>query len=73
MTKKGSTNFVNFITPGAGLGRGLSHILKLHYLFKILLLFFHAQIRQTKYIVMNTIKGSTKIVNFVNPGTGVLV
>ena len=36
MTKEGSPNFVNFMTPGAGvlvLGRGhMSHIGKMHYL-----------------------------------------
>ena len=29
--------------------------------------------RQTKYIVMMTKEGSTKIVNFMTPGAGVLV
>ena len=43
MTKEGSTKIVNFMTPGAGvllLGRGLiSHIVKMHYFFKNLLLY----------------------------------
>ena len=38
-----------------------------------LLLYSHAQNRQTYYTVMMTEEGSTKIVNFVTPGTGVLV
>ena len=32
-----------------------------------------AVIRQTKYVVMMTKEGSTKIVNFVTPGAEVLV
>ena len=43
MTKEGSTKIVNFMTPGAGvlaLGRGhISHIVKIHYFFKNLLLY----------------------------------
>ena len=42
MTKEGSTKIVNIMTPGAGilvLGRGhISHIVKMHYFFKNLLL-----------------------------------
>ena len=49
MTKEGSTKIVNFMTPRAGvlaLGRGhISHILKMHYFFKNLLLYFQALIR----------------------------
>ena len=66
ITKKGSTKIVNFMTPGAGvlvLGHcQISHIVKLHYFFKISLL-SQALIRQTNYIVMMNKKGSTKIVN----------
>ena len=43
------------------------------YFLKNLLLYSQAQIRQTRYIVMMTKKGSTKIVNFMTPGAGVLV
>ena len=43
------------------------------YFLKNLLLYFQALIRQTKYVVMMTKEGSTKIVNFMTPGTGVLV
>ena len=46
MTKEGSTKIVNFMTPGARvlvLGNGhISHIMKMHYLFKKLLLYFQA-------------------------------
>ena len=44
MTKEGSTKTVNFMTPGAGvlvLGCGhISYIVKMHYFFKNLLLYF---------------------------------
>ena len=46
ITKEGSTKIVNFLTPGAGvlvLGRGhISHIMKMHYFFKNLLLYSQA-------------------------------
>ena len=46
MTKEGSTKILNFMTPGAGvlvLGRGhISHIVKMHYFFKNLLLYSQA-------------------------------
>ena len=46
MTKEGFTKIVNFMTPGAGvlvLGHGLiSHIVKMHYFFKNLLLYSQA-------------------------------
>ena len=65
------------MTPGAGvlvLGRGhISHIVKMHYSFKNLFLYSKAQIRQTKYIVMMTSEGSTKIVNFMTQRAGILV
>ena len=71
MTKEGSPKIVNFMTPGAGvlvLGRGhISLIVKMHYFFKNLLLYFQAQIRQTKNIVMMTKERSNKIVNFMTP------
>ena len=76
MTKEGSTKIKTFLTPGAGVfvqGCGhISHIVKMHYFFKNLLLYSQAQIRQTKYIVMMTKEGSIKIVNFMTPGAGVL-
>ena len=65
------------MTPGAGvlaLGHGhISHIVKMHYFFKNLLINSQALIRQTKYVVMMTKEGSTKIVNFMTSGAGVLV
>ena len=77
MTKEGSTKIVNFMTCGAGvlvLGRGyISHIVKLHYFFKNILLYSKALIRQTKYLVMMTKEGSTKIVNFMTPMAQVLM
>ena len=48
------------------LGRGhISHVVKMHYFFKNILLYSQALIRHTKYIVMMTKEGSTKIVNFI--------
>ena len=56
------------------LGRGhISHIVKMHYFFKNLHFNSQALIRQTKYVVMMTKEGSTKIVNFMTPEAGVLV
>ena len=46
---------------------------KLMYFLKNLLLYSEALIRQTKYIVMMTKEGSTKIVDFMTPWAGVLV
>ena len=75
MTKEGSTKIINFMTPGAGvlvLGHGhVSHIVKMHYFFKNLLLYSQAYIRQTKCIVM-TKEGSTKMVTFMTPRAGFL-
>ena len=77
MTREGSTKIVNFMTPREGvlvLGCGhISHKVKVHYFFKSPLLYSHAYIRQTKYIVMMTKEGSTKIVNFMKSDAGVLV
>ena len=74
VTKEGSTKIVNFMTPGAGIlvkERGhRSHIVKLHYFFKNLLLYSQTLISQTKYVVMMTKEGSTKIVNFIAPWAG---
>ena len=77
ITKEGFTKIVNFICPGPWvlvLGCGhISHMVKMHYFLKNLLLYSQAQIRQTKYIVIMTKKGSTKIVTLMTPGAGVLV
>ena len=43
------------------------------YFLKNLLLYSQALSRQTKYLVMMSKEGSTKIVNFMTPGAGVLV
>ena len=43
------------------------------YFFKKILLYSQALIRQTKYVVMMTKERSTKIINFMTPGAGVLV
>ena len=76
MTKEGSTKIVNFMTSRAGvlvLGCGhIIHIVKIHYFFKNLILYSHAYIGQTKYIVMMTKEVSTKIVNFMTPGEEVI-
>ena len=46
---------------------------KLMYFLKNLLLYLGAWFRQTKYIVLITKEGSTKIVNFMTPGARVLM
>ena len=72
-TKEVSTKIVNFITPGAGdlvLGRDhINHRVKMHYFFNNHL-YSRALIRQTKYVVMMTKEGYTKIVNLMTPGAG---
>ena len=77
MIEEGSTKIVNFMTPGAEvpvLGCGhISRIVKMHYSFKNLHIYSQAQIRETMCIVMMTKEASTKIVNFMTPGSGVLV
>ena len=83
-------NFMIYGAGVLMLGRNpISHIMKMHYSFtdmstfredncncKNLLLYSQAEIRQTKYIVMMTKEGSTKIVNFIHlhktPGPGVM-
>ena len=76
MTIEWSTKILNFMIPRAGvllLGRGhISHIVKMYYYFKNILLYSQAWIRQFKYIVMMSKEGSTQIVNFMNSGAGVL-
>ena len=77
MTKEGSTKIVYFMTPGVwvlviGCGH-ISYRVKMHYFFKNLFFNSQALIRQTKYVVMMTKEGSTKILNFMTPWVGVLV
>ena len=77
MTKKGSTKIVNFMIPREGVhvqGHGhISYIVKWHYFFKNLLLYFKAQPRQTDGLVMMSKEGSTNIINFMTPRAGILV
>ena len=73
MTEELFTRIVNFMNPGVGVlvlwcGH-ISYKVKIHYFFKIFYLFSKAQNRQTNSILMM----STKSVNFMNPGVGVLV
>ena len=65
----------NFKTPPPPPRRGNFGVkcVKLMYFFKSLLLYSGAWFRQTKCIVMITREGSTKIVNFMSPGAGVLL
>ena len=47
MTKEGSTQIINFMTPGAGFfsqyGFGhICHIVKIHYFFKNVFIYSHA-------------------------------
>ena len=77
MTTEGSTKMVNFMTPRAGvlvLGCGhISHIVKMHYFFKSLLLYAQALIRHTTYIVLMTRKGLPNF-NFHDPrGWGLML
>ena len=77
MAKEGSSKLENFMTPWAGVrvlvcGK-LSHVVKMHYSFKNLLLYSHAYIRQIMCIVMMTKEGFTKIITFMTPGAGVRV
>ena len=75
MTKEGATKIVNFMTPMAGVlvlecGH-ISHMVKMHYFSKNL--YFPAWIRKTKYKIIMTKEGSTKIVNFMAPRAGGLM
>ena len=51
----------------------VSHIEKMHYFCKNVLLYSQAQIRQTEGIVMMSKEGSTKTLNFMNPRAGILL
>ena len=57
MTKEGSTKFVNFMTPKAGVlmqRRGhISHTVKMHYIFENVI------IDQTNYEYCNEVHGNT--------------
>ena len=77
MSKEGSSKIVKFMTPREGilvLGCGqISQVVKMHYFFKNLLLFTQAKIRQIESKIIMTKEASTKIVNRITPGAGVLV
>ena len=75
MTKEGSGKIVTFMTPGPGvlaLGRDhISHIVKMHYSYKNLLLYSKSKIRQTMYVEMMTKEGLYQNKNFHDPrGSG---
>ena len=71
MTWEGSTKVVNFMIPEAGvivLRRcHLSHVVKMPYFIKNLLLYTQSWIRQTKYKVMMIKEECTKNFNFHDP------
>ena len=75
--KSASFRFVNFMAPGSGvlvLGRGsIDYIEKMQKLFENLLLCCLVFKELTKYIVMMSKNASSKIVNYMAPGSGVLV
>ena len=77
MNKSPSTKIVKLMAPGSGvlvLGRGsIDYIVKIHEFFENLLLCSWVLNKLTKYIVMISKSASTKIVNFMAPGSGVLV
>ena len=77
MTKKGSTQIVNFVTLRSGvllLGHGhISNIVKMHYFFSSSCP--HWDMDQTNLVYCNdmTKEGPTKIFNIMTPGVRVLV
>ena len=77
MSKSDSSRFVNFMAPGSGvlvLGRGsIDYIVKMHYFFENLLLCSWVLDKLTKHIVMMSKSASSRFVNFMAPGSGVLV
>ena len=64
---------VNFMTPHPKGREFWGKKCKTDIFPKKILLYSGAWFRQTKFIVMMTKEGSTKIVNFMTPGTGALV
>ena len=77
MSKNASSKIVNFMAPGSGvlvLGWGsIDYIEKMQKLFENLLLCCLVFKELTKYIVMMSKNASSKIVNYMAPGSGVLV
>ena len=79
MSIEAFTKIINFMTPKAGvlvIGCGhislYGHIEKMYHFFENLL-YSCASSRKTEYIVMISMEASTKIINFLTPGSGVLV
>ena len=71
---------LDFIVGILGRVRGLvlrrdhiSNIVKMYHLFRNMFPYSGARFRQTKYKVMMSKEGSTKKVNYMTPGAGVLV
>ena len=64
------------MTPRAGVlmpGRGhISHKVKMNYFFTNIFPYNQAKMRQTNYKVVMIKEGSTKIINFMTPGEGLL-
>lgn len=77
ITKEDSPKIINFMTPEMRvfvLGNvHLSHRVKLHYFFRYNLLHSWELIRKPEHFLMMTKEWSIKTVNFMNPGTGVLI
>ena len=77
ISKGASAKLVNFMAPGSGvmvLGWGsIDYIEEIHEFFENLLLYSWVLNKLTKYIVMMNKSASAKIVNFMAPGSGILV
>ena len=78
MIKEGSTKIVNFMIPGVGVlvlrcGHTSYIVKKTLFLTSSSLHFSQAQIRQTEGKVMMSKEGSTKILDFMTPRSGILV
>lgn len=76
MRKNASSRFVNLMAPGSRVlvfRRGSNDkIEKMHWFFEYLLTCSWILSRLTKYIVMMKKNASSRIVNFIAPGSGVL-
>ena len=74
---KSSTKIVKFMAPGSGvlvLGQGyIDYVVKVHKFFETPLFFFWSLDKLTKCIVELKMTASSKIVNLMTPGSGVLV
>ena len=77
MNKSATTKIVNLMAPGSGVlvsGWGsIDYIEEIHEFFENLLLYSWVLNKLTKYIVMMNKSASAKIVNFMAPGSGILV